>query len=63
MRKSAGEYCVGRVISVKQAFFLLGLSICLLFSMCLAPVQAADIIRETVPLERNGVPLHLERYT
>ena len=63
MRKSAGEYCVGRVISVKQAFFLLGLSICLLFSMCLAPVQAAGIIRETVPLERNGVPLHLERYT
>ncbi len=63
MRKSAGEYCVGQVNSVKKAFFLLGLSICLLFSMCLSPVQAADIIRETVPLERNGVPLHLERYT
>ena len=62
MRRSVGAYCVGQMISVKQAFFLLGLSVCLLFSLCLSTAQAAEILRETVPLERNEVPLHLERY-
>ena len=62
MRKSVGAYCIGQMISVKQAVFLLGLSVCLLFSLCLSTAQAAEILRETVPLERNEVPLHLERY-
>ena len=62
MRRSVGAYCVGQMISAKQAVFLLGLSVCLLFSLCLSTAQAAEILRETVPLERNEVPLHLERY-
>ncbi|MBQ9615264.1 MAG: alpha/beta hydrolase [Selenomonadaceae bacterium] len=50
------------MISAKQAVFLLGLSVCLLFSLRLSTAQAAEILREAVPLERNEVPLHLERY-
>ncbi|MBR1759821.1 MAG: alpha/beta hydrolase [Schwartzia sp.] len=49
-------------IYVKKLAWL-SLSVCLLLNLlCLSPVQAAEIIRETIPLERNEVPLHLERY-
>ena len=42
---------------------LSGFSVCLLlFLLCGSSALAAEIFRETVPLERNRVPLHLERY-
>ena len=54
---------VPRGFSTKNAFLLFGLAVCLLVQLlCLSPAQAAEILRETVPLERNEVSLHLERY-
>lgn len=48
---------------MRKTVALMGLSIYLLCSMiCLPLAQAAEILRETVPLERNNVPLHLERF-
>ena len=47
----------------EKHLFLLKMMICFLFSFAyLSVVNAAEILRETVPLERNDVPLHLERY-
>ena len=49
-----------RKVRITVMFWLL---ICWLLNFsALSPVQAAEIIRETVPLERNNVALHLERY-
>ena len=46
----------------KRSFLFL-LTICFLCSLVYASVaQAAEILREAVPLERNHVALHLERY-
>jgi hypothetical protein len=46
-----------------KGWALLGLIICFLCNLAyVSPVQAAEIIRETIPLERNNVRLHLERY-
>ena len=42
---------------------LSGFSLCLLLHLlCASSALAAEIFREIVPLERNRVPLHLERY-
>lgn len=47
----------------EKRLLLLGLTICFWCSFAyLSVVQAAEIIRETIPLERNNVDLHLERY-
>lgn len=46
-----------------KRLFLLWLAICVWCSLAYVSVaQAAEIIREAVPLERNNVALHLERY-
>lgn len=51
-----------RKMTVKS-WALLGLIICFLCNLAyVSSVQAAEIIRETIPLERNNVKLHLERY-
>jgi pimeloyl-ACP methyl ester carboxylesterase len=51
------------LLSARKNLAWLGLFICLLLNLlCLSPAQAAEILRETIPLERNEVPLHLERY-
>ena len=51
-----------RKMTVK-GWALLGLIICFLCNLAyVSSVQAAEIIRETIPLERNNVRLHLERY-
>ncbi len=47
----------------RKAFAWFSFSICLLLHLlCLSTAAAADILREVVPLERNHVPLHLERF-
>ena len=57
------ENIAAQVISTKKSLILFVLLIFwLLNCLVLSPVQAAEIIRETVPLERNNVALHLERY-
>ena len=46
---------------IRKALF--SFSVCLLLHLlCLSSALAAEILREVVPLERNHVPLHLERY-
>ena len=46
-----------------KCLFMLGLAICFLCSFAYVSVaQAAGVVREVVPLERNNVALHLERY-
>ena len=52
-----------RIMSAKEKFAALALISCLAFNLiCVSLAQAADIHRETIPLERNGVTLNLERY-
>lgn len=54
---------IGRIMPTKKKIAWLCLISCLAFnSICVSLAQAADILRETVPLERNGITLHLERY-
>ena len=61
-KTSAGNFA-RQALFAKKPWAWLGLAVCLLLHLlCLSPAQAAEIFRETVPLERNGVPLHLERY-
>ena len=46
---------------IRKALF--SFSVCLLLHLlCLSSAQSAEILREVVPLERNHVPLYLERY-
>ena len=63
MRKTMAARVALQLISARKTVALLGLSIYLLFSLLFLPLaQAAEILRETVPLERNDVKLHLERF-
>lgn len=51
------------LLSARKNLVWLGLFICLLLNLlCLSSAQGAEILRETIPLARNEVPLHLERY-
>ena len=52
-----------RKVLHKKTFVACCFSICLLVNLlCFPTALAAEILREVVPLERNHVPLHLERY-
>jgi len=63
MAKRAGINIAGRIRLSKKAFAVFCFSICLLLQLlCVSTTLAAEIFREVVPLERNHVPLHLERY-
>ena len=47
----------------QKKFVWVCLLVCLVLNLvCISSIQASEILRETVPLERNEVPLHLERY-
>ena len=63
MSKKITRNCVNHIIFAGNKLAWLSLSVCLLLNLlCLSPAQAAEILRETIPLERNEIPLHLERY-
>lgn len=63
MSKRMGVNLSGRILFARKAFVLFSFSICVLLQLlCLSTALAAEILREVVPLERNHVPLHLERY-
>ena len=63
MTKRMGYSPAGRILLTKKTFAILSFSICLLLHLLfISSALAADIFREVVPLERNHVPLHLERY-
>ena len=63
MEKRTGVNPAGRILLVKKTFALFSVLICLLLHLlCVSSALAAEIFREVVPLERNHVPLHLERY-
>jgi hypothetical protein len=63
MSKKITRNCVNHIAFARKNLAWLSLSVCLLLNLlCLPPAQAAEILRETIPLERNEVPLHLERY-
>ena len=64
MSKRMEDNLSRRSLIARKAFVLFSFSICLLLHLlCLPTAQAAEILREVVPLERNHVTLHLERYT
>ena len=63
MTKRPGVNLAGRLLLTKKAFAVFSFSICLLLHLFFASTTlAAEILREVVPLERNHVPLRLERY-
>jgi pimeloyl-ACP methyl ester carboxylesterase len=63
MVKRMGVNSESRILLNKKAFAVFSVSICLLLHLlCVSTALAAEILREVVPLERNNVPLHLERY-
>ena len=64
MVKRASKNFISEIYLVKKSIIFWSAAICLLLNLlCLSTTQAAEVLRETVPLERNHVPLHLERYT
>lgn len=63
MSKQIIRSCVQHNIFARKSLAWFSLAVCLLLNLLyLSSAQAAEILRETVPLERNEVPLHLERY-
>ena len=63
MSKRMGVNLAVLAFFTKKTFILFSFLSCLLLTLlCLSTALAAEIFREVVPLERNHVPLHLERY-
>ncbi len=63
MEKKTVAGLAPRLLTARNTLALFALAACLLLQLlCVSPARAAEILRETVPLERNDVSLYLERY-